>query len=101
MANDFLKSLATWFHILTFDLFRKKKPEHGERYPSSLRWIDPPQGWRYGFPRIFNVDGEDDLEKFLYRFGYPPDDIDFAMKHMRIWPATQDEFEEERSKHRC
>lgn len=34
------------------------------------RYIDPPSGWRYGFPKEF-PDGIKDVEKWLVKNGYP------------------------------
>ena len=32
-------------------------------------WVDPPSGWKYGFPKIF--DGEGSVNEWLIREGYP------------------------------
>ena len=49
------------------------------------RWIDPPSGYRYGFPRLYDPDKDGTVEEFLIHIGYPEYDIDFALKHMRSW----------------
>jgi len=56
--------------------------------------IDPPEGWRYGFPRLFNPEeGETDEEWFL-RMGYPQEEIDRGMlKYCRKWRATMAELD--------
>lgn len=33
------------------------------------RWVDPPSGWKYGFPKIW--DGTGDLREWLVAEGYP------------------------------
>lgn len=43
--------------------------------------VDPPSGWRYGFPAPL----EDDYEGQLRRAGYPVKDIPFALNHSRFW----------------
>ena len=43
--------------------------------------VDPPSGWRYGFPAL----KQDDYEKQLRDAGYPEEDIPFALKHSRYW----------------
>jgi hypothetical protein len=50
--------------------------------------IDPPEGWRYGFPKPvhpeFHTLGADfDLARWLISEGYPEKDIDLALKHSR------------------
>ena len=45
--------------------------------------IDPPSGWKYGFPKHL-PDGKD-YKELLRESGYPKEDIDFAMKHSRMW----------------
>jgi len=39
--------------------------------------IDPPAGWRYGFPKAYDrVTDGDDLRVWLLREGYPQAEID-------------------------
>ena len=47
--------------------------------------VDPPSGWAYGFPRVW--DGEEPLDMFLYNHGYPQSEIAFALNYMRMWPV--------------
>jgi len=58
-------------------------------------WIDPPEGWRYGFPRIWDAEQYPDLEKWLVRMGYPADHVDFAMKYCRQWEVDAAEIDPE------
>lgn len=44
-------------------------------------WIDPPSGWKYGFPKIWN--GEGSIEDFLRENGLPEELI--KLGHVRIW----------------
>lgn len=46
--------------------------------------IDPPTGWLYGFPKVYNPEPGENLEMFLARNHYPLKDISFAMKYMRV-----------------
>ena len=50
--------------------------------------VDPPDGWRYGFPKLW--DGEENLIMFLIKNGYPDQQVRFALKYMRMWPAEDD-----------
>lgn len=50
--------------------------------------IDPPEGWRYGFPRAVPKEIlEDDklLKSWLSSHGYPKEKLELAMKHSRYW----------------
>jgi hypothetical protein len=39
-------------------------------------WIDPPSGWRWGFPKIYDrVEHGDDLRAWLVTEGYPSEEI--------------------------
>lgn len=38
------------------------------------RWVDPPSGWKYGFPKVW--DGEGNFMKWLVKEGYPQREID-------------------------
>lgn len=46
--------------------------------------IDPPEGWKYGFPKP--IPNEiNDLSEWLFGEGYPMDLIPLAIKHSRYW----------------
>lgn len=45
--------------------------------------VDPPGGWKYGFPREIK-DGES-YEGMLREAGYPERDIGLALKYSRYW----------------
>ena len=50
--------------------------------------IDPPEGWRYGFPRIvpsYILGDEKMLGRWLIKQGYPKKHIDLAIKYSRYW----------------
>jgi hypothetical protein len=56
--------------------------------------IDPPSGWRYGFPKpidikILQADNKT-LETWLIENGYPEIDAPFAAQHSRYWNAPDD-----------
>jgi hypothetical protein len=35
------------------------------------KWIDPPSGWKYGFPRVFDTEKDGDMYEWLTANGYP------------------------------
>lgn len=43
--------------------------------------VDPPSGWKYGFPAPL----QKDYRQQLIDAGYPKEDIQFALKHSRYW----------------
>jgi hypothetical protein len=47
--------------------------------------IDPPSGWRYGFPKPYNENKDGDLRAFLKSNGYPEKNIDFALENCRMF----------------
>lgn len=50
--------------------------------------IDPPSGWRYGFPKAYDrVTDGDDVMAWLAREGYPQTEIDRLgdQFHVRQW----------------
>lgn len=34
-------------------------------------WVDPPQGWRYGFPRLYDRAYDGDMTEWMIANGYP------------------------------
>lgn len=51
-----------------------------------LTYIDPPSGWRYGFPKVF-PDGVQDVKCWLIDNGYPEAEILASGKYFncRFW----------------
>ena len=47
-------------------------------------WVDPPSGWKYNFPAIWDKEKET-LEAMLKRHNYPEKDMEFALHYMRMW----------------
>ena len=56
-----------------------------EKRKSVVVMVDPPEGWRYGFPAIL----EDDYEDQLKRAGYPVGEIETALKYSRYWEVEE------------
>lgn len=60
--------------------------------------IDPPMGWRFGFPAVYDGDLGDEkaIEAFCIKRGYPQDLIDRGfLKHCRWWDHTEPPKENE------
>jgi hypothetical protein len=47
--------------------------------------IDPPSGWKYGFPKPYDQKKDGHLKTFLKKNGYPTKDIDFALENCRMF----------------
>lgn len=41
-----------------------------------MRWIDPPSGWKYGFPRPYDPVLGQSIDEWLLANGYPQNEID-------------------------
>lgn len=53
--------------------------------------VDPPSGWMYGFPALWDKTKYDTLALFLRAKGYPEEDIDFATSYIRMWLPTDND----------
>ena len=47
--------------------------------------VDPPEGWRYGFPKKFDITPGETFAQWLVRRGYPESMLDLALMHSRWW----------------
>jgi hypothetical protein len=57
-------------------------------------WVDPPSGWRWGFPKIYDrLEHGDSVLAWLVAEGYPQVEIDRLGDHFftRQWPADEPE----------
>lgn len=54
-----------------------------------MRYVDPPSGWLYGFPKLW--DGKGNMYEWLISEGYPKKEIEKLGNHffVRSW-ATED-----------
>ena len=58
--------------------------------------IDPPSGWKYGFPKSIPEDRRQDSLVWLIEQGYPQSEIDALGEYFycRFWEEPDDEGEE-------
>jgi hypothetical protein len=58
-------------------------------------WVDPPEGWRYGFPKIWDGSKDPDVDTWMRQAGYPDEVRESYGKHfyMRMWEAVDDDNE--------
>jgi len=54
--------------------------------------IDPPSGWKYGFPKAVPEDRRYDFIKWLVEQGYPQSEIDTLGEHFycRFWEQADE-----------
>jgi hypothetical protein len=58
------------------------------------KWIDPPSGWKYGFPRVFDTEKDGDMYEWLTANGYPEKVRESYGEHFYIRQWLTDEEEE-------
>jgi hypothetical protein len=58
-------------------------------YNDDRVWVDPPIGWQYDFPKIWDCTEEPSLKMFLLKNGYPADKIEFALEYTRMWRVDE------------
>ena len=52
-------------------------------------WVDPPSGWKYGFPKKWNQQGTS--KEWLLKEGYPQEEMDAHGKafYIRCWETEE------------
>jgi len=57
-----------------------------DRKPELVTLIDPPSGWKYGFPKALPDPRPADIEQWIRDEGYPQSEIDRGMlNYVRCW----------------
>lgn len=56
--------------------------------------IDPPMGWKFGFPRVLPEDVGNDILGWLVEQGYPQEVIDAHGKYFS-WRVWDEEWEDD------
>lgn len=55
-----------------------------------MMMIDPPSGWKFGFPKPFTKPKDQPLRDWLIENGLPEKDADFAVKYgCRYWSEDE------------
>jgi hypothetical protein len=49
---------------------------------SKLIWVDPPEGWKFGFPAIYDPDTDGQLSEWIVKKGYP---ISVIQEYGDVW----------------
>jgi hypothetical protein len=61
-----------------------------------FRYVDPPSGWKYGFPKLWN--GEGDMCEWLVEEGYPHSEIVKMGKYFFVRCWAPEDFPPENDK---
>jgi hypothetical protein len=48
-------------------------------------WVDPPSGWQYGFPKVWDSEEYPNFAEWLLLENYPAKDVKFACGYLRMW----------------
>ena len=64
----------------------KKSPETPQS--TDLVWVDPPSGWQFGFPAIWDR-VQCPYKEFLISKGYPEHMLELAYSYSRFWPVVE------------
>ena len=78
---DHLVNIVTNLSIQSDDLSIK----------SNMIWVDPPEGWKFGFPAIYDPVNDGKMRDWIIRKGYPVQIIkEYGDQWMvRSWPAEE------------
>jgi len=52
-------------------LWRKRLSIKSDDLSIKSIWVDPPKGWKYGFPAIYDPEKDGQLSDWVVRKGYP------------------------------
>lgn len=50
-------------------------------------YVDPPEGWRWGFPKVWDEEVDGDMHTWIVDQGYPVTDL---IKWSRMWEYTEE-----------
>ena len=53
-------------------------------------WVDPSEGWRWGFPKIWEPEKDGNVSAWLIRNGYPEAELK-RLDAVRYWDAKENE----------
>lgn len=54
-------------------------------------WVAPSEGWRWGFPKIWEPEKDGNLRAWLIRNGYPEIELKRSGGIIRCWGAEENE----------
>lgn len=60
-----------------------------KRPPMSKVWVDPPSGWQYGFPRVYDEAEDGPCWEWMVSKGYPESMKELADRATRCWDYSE------------
>lgn len=54
------------------------------------QWVDPPSGWRWGFPKLWDPQISPDIAQWFVEQGLPKTELEFALRYSRYWSADNE-----------
>jgi hypothetical protein len=72
-------------------LWRKRLSIDSEDLNNKSIWVDPPEGWKYGFPAIYDPEKDGQMSEWIVNKGYPLEVIkEYGKSWMvRTWPVKE------------
>jgi hypothetical protein len=60
-------------------------------------WVDPPSGWMFGFPKIWNQEEQPELKVWLVEEGYPKEELERLgdQLYCRFWEKMDEKQNEQ------
>ena len=95
---DHLVNIVTNLSIQSDDLSikREKAMREVQRLGQEIQgehmiWVDPPEGWKFGFPAIYDPEKDGQMSDWIISKGYPIQIIkEYGEQWMvRCWPAEE------------
>lgn len=58
---------------------------------AKVTYVDPPAGWKYGFPKVVPNERKNDMMAWLVEQGYPQEEIDACGEHFycKYWEQEE------------
>lgn len=54
-------------------------------------WVDPPSGWQFGFPKVWDSERDNPVDEWLLEQGYKEDGM---APYVRMWPLEVEDVRE-------
>ena len=63
----------------------------------TVTYIDPPSGWKYGFPKVIPENQKSRVHQWLIEQGYPKEELDKMGEHFYCkWWEQEEKVDEQR-----
>ena len=55
-----------------------------------MMWVDPAEGWKYGFPKIYDSKTDGTMRDWLLKNGYPEKMLEFPISCWQVEETKDD-----------